>query len=58
LSGASIEVFGAVFMPDCESGGEGGAVVDMFGAKVAMGAGAGSGLLFEVSMLKGNSVWQ
>jgi hypothetical protein len=50
LSGASIDILGSGFMADCESGGEGGAVVDIFGAEVAMGA--GTDLLFDVSMLK------
>jgi hypothetical protein len=53
LSGASIDILGSGFMADCESGGEGGAV-DIFGAEVAMGA--GTDLLFDVSMLKEGTV--
>jgi hypothetical protein len=56
LSGASIDLFGAVLVPDCESGGEGSVVTGNLGAEVTMGAGAG--LLLDVSMLKGNSVRQ
>ena len=52
MSVASIEVLGSVFRPECESGGEGGVVVDIWGAEVAMGAGAAAFMLLsEVSRL-------
>jgi hypothetical protein len=53
LSGASIDILGSGFMADCESGGEGGAIVDI---DVAMGA--GTDLLFDVSMLEGETMWE
>ena len=50
-SGASIEVLGSIFRAVCESGGEGGVVVGIGGAEVAVGTGAD--LLSEVSMPNG-----